>query len=436
MIITDTLLQQRHKEGNPIRVGVVGPGFMARGMMNHIRNTLTGMVVAAVYARTPENARESLSYADYTADEITDCDSTRAIDKAIAAGSVAVTGSYEDLTAADGIDVVVDCTGSVEFGAHVALSAIDNGKNLVLMNAEVDATLGSILSKRADDAGVVYTGIDGDQPGVQMNLIRFVRGLGVTPMLAGNIKGLQDRFRNPTTQEGFAKQWGQNVNMVTSFADGTKVSIEQALVANAAGLSVHQNGCLGRDFEGHIDELTTEYDLDELRAMGGAVDYVVKAKPSPGVFVLGTHDDPKQQHYLNLYKLGEGPLYSFYTPYHLCHFEVPNTIARAVLLGDACIRPLPDGPRVEVVAVAKKDLRAGDTLDSIGGYTYFGECRPAATLRSDNLLPVGLAQGAMLNRNIATDEVISYADVTLPEGRLSDQLRAQQDAMFSATAHS
>ncbi|WP_432558160.1 NAD(P)H-dependent oxidoreductase [Granulicoccus sp. GXG6511] len=430
MIITDTLLQQRHKDGNPVRLGVIGPGFMARGMMNHIRNTMTGMVVAAVYARKPEQARESLAYAGYAPNEIVDCDSTRAIDKAIAAGSVAVTGSYADLTAADGIDAVIDCSGSVEFGAHVALSTIDNGKHLVLMNAEVDATLGSILSRKAESAGIVYTGIDGDQPGVEMNLIRFVRGLGVTPLLAGNIKGLQDRFRNPTTQEGFAKQWGQNVHMVTSFADGTKVSIEQALVANAAGLSVHENGCLGRDFEGHVDELTSQYDVDELRAMGGAVDYVVKAKPGPGVFVLGTHDDPKQQHFLSYYKLGQGPLYSFYTPYHLCHFEVPTTIARAVLLGDATIRPLPDGPRVEVVTVAKKDLKAGETLDGIGGYAYYGECRPAARQRAENMLPVGLATGAVVNRDIAVDEVISYADVTLPSDQLSVQLRAEQDAMF------
>jgi predicted homoserine dehydrogenase-like protein len=338
------------------------------------------------------------------------------------------------LTAADGIDVVVDCTGAVEFGAHVALSAIDNGKHLVLMNAEVDATLGSILAKKADSAGIVYTGMDGDQPGVQMNLIRFVRGLGVTPMVSGNIKGLQDRFRNPTTQEGFAKQWGQDVHMVTSFADGTKVSVEQALVANAAGLSVHKRGCLGREFDGHVDELTSAYDLDELRELGGAVDYVVKTKPGPGVFVLGTQDDPKQQHYLNLYKLGEGPLYSFYTPYHLCHFEIPSTIARAALVGDACIRPLPDGPRVEVVSVAKKDLRAGEVLDSLGGYTYYGECEKAAIQRSENLLPVGLAEGAVLNRDVSTDEVISYSDVTLPSGRLSDQLRVEQDALFSVAA--
>ena len=188
---------------------------------------------------------------------------------------------------------------------------------------------------------MVFTGCDGDQPGVQMNLIRFVRTIGVTPLVSGNIKGLHDPYRNPTTQEGFARRWGQDPWMVTSFADGTKISVEQSIVANATGMSVHRRGMLGWDHDGHVDELTERYDIGELRALGGAVDYVVRAKPGPGVYCLGTHDDPKQRHYLELYKLGKGPLYSFYTPYHLCHFEVPITAARAALMGDATVRALP-----------------------------------------------------------------------------------------------
>ncbi|WP_342371669.1 SAF domain-containing protein [Propioniciclava soli] len=436
MIITDTLLARRQAEGRPVRVGVVGPGFMARGMMNHIHHTTPGMEIAAVFARSVDKAHAALEYAGYAKGETTDADNAAGIDQAVAAGQVAVTDDFTALTAADSVDVVVDATGHVEFGAHLALSAIENGKHLVLLNAEVDATIGTVLARRAAAAGVVYSGMDGDQPGVQMNLIRFVRGLGLTPVVAGNIKGLQDRFRNPTTQEGFARKWGQDPHMVTSFADGSKVNVEQALVANAADLSVHRRGCLGRDFPGHVDDLTTEYDVEELRALGGAVDYVVGTKPGPGVYVLATHDDPKQQHYLNLYKLGEGPLYSFYTPYHLCHFEVPATIARAALLGDSCIAPLLDdhGPRVEVVTVAKRDLKAGETLDRIGGYTYYGECEKASVQRAERLLPLGLAEGCVLTRDIATDEVISYADVTVPQGRLSDALRAEQDAAASPVA--
>jgi predicted homoserine dehydrogenase-like protein len=293
------------------------------------------------------------------------------------------------------------------------------------MNAEVDATVGPVLARMAAEQGVVYTGCDGDQPGVQMNLVRFVRGIGLTPLVAGNIKGLQDPYRTPTTQAGFAAKWGQDPHMVTSFADGTKISIEQATVANATGMTVARRGMRGGDFPGHVDDLTSTYDVEELRAQGGVVDYVVGTKPGPGVYVLASHDDPKQQHYLNLYKLGEGPLYSFYTPYHLCHFEVPTTVARAVLFGDATITPL-GAPTVEVLTTAKQDLPAGTVLDGLGGYDYYGQAERADVTAKERLLPIGAAEGCRLLRSVAKDEVIGYADVELPADRLVDRLRAEQ----------
>jgi len=213
--------------------------------------------------------------------------------------------------------------------------------------------------------------------------------------------------------------------MVTSFADGTKVSFEQALVANATGMTVEKRGLRGADHRGHVDELTAAYDVDALRELGGVVDYVVGSKPGPGVFVLATHDDPKQRHYLNLYKLGEGPLYSFYTPYHLCHFEVPLTVARAVLFGDAAIQPA-GPPTVEVVTVAKHDLTAGQALDGLGGYDTYGVCERADVTAGERLLPMGVAEGCTLRHDVPKDQVLTYADVQVPEGRLIDRLRAEQ----------
>jgi predicted homoserine dehydrogenase-like protein len=260
---------------------------------------------------------------------------------------------------------------------------------------------------------------------VQMNLVRFVRSIGLTPLVCGNVKGLQDEYRNPTTQQGFAEKWGQDPYMVTSFADGTKISFEQAIVANATGMTVERRGMRGADHAGHVDELTAAYDVDELRELGGVVDYVVGSKPGPGVFVLATHDDPKQRHYLNLYKLGAGPLYSFYTPYHLCHFEVPLTVARAVLFGDAALRPL-GPPTVEVVTTAKRDLPAGHPLDGLGGYDTYAVAERADVTARETLLPMGVAEGSVLTRDVRKDEVLTYADVRLPEGRLVDELRAAQ----------
>lgn len=319
----------------------------------------------------------------------------------------------------------------MEFGAQVTTDAIAHGKHVVLMNAELDSTVGPYLKTLADEKGVILTNVDGDQPGVLMNLYRFVKGIGVKPVLCGNIKGLQDPYRTPTTQQAFADRWKQSAPMVTSFADGTKISFEQALVANATDMRVGQRGMFGPTVEQgeHIDHSPQWYPIDLTQQEHGIVDYVVGANPGPGVFVLGTHDDPAQQHFLELYKLGTGPLYSFYTPYHLCHFEVHNTIARAVLFNDATITPT-FGPCVDVVATAKKDLIAGETLDGIGHYMTYGQCENADIVHEQSLLPIGLAEGCVLKSNITKDSTLTFDDVHIPEGRLIDSLRQRQNALF------
>ncbi|OAA25210.1 putative homoserine dehydrogenase [Frankia sp. EI5c] len=427
MIIIDTALAKREAQGRPIRVGMIGAGFMGRGLANQIVNSKPGMRLVAVANRTLANAERA--YAEAGVEPVR-VENAAALDAAIAAGTPAVLEDAFELLKAENLDCIVDVTGAVEFGARVTVAAIERGLPIVTMNAELDGTVGPLLAHRAREAGVVLTGADGDQPGVQGNLMRFVIGLGVTPLVAGNIKGLQDEYRTPTTQKSFAERWGQDPYMVTSFADGTKISFEQAIVANAFGLTVPKRGMNGWDHEGHVDELTSRYDVDELRELGGIVDYVVKSKPGPGVFVLGTHDDPKQRHYLELYKLGTGPLYSFYTPYHLCHFEVPNTVARAVDFADAALAP-PAGPRVDVVATAKQDLKAGHTLDGLGGYDTYGVAEASAATRAGALLPMGVAEGCILTRDVAKDDVLTYADVTLPPGRLIDTLREEQEKLFA-----
>lgn len=428
MIIVDRLLERRETDGQPVRVAVVGTGFMGRGVVNQVVRSTPGMVVTAAVNRTVANAERALREAGVTDWEYVQ--DSGGVEKAAARGVPAVTDDVHAVLASGAVDVVVEATGAVEYGCHVATAAIDAGVHVVLLNAEVDGTVGPLLHQRAQKAGVVYTGCDGDQPGVQMNLVRFVRGLGVQPLVVGNIKGLQDPYRTPTTQADFARRWGQDPAMVTSFADGTKISFEQATVANALGLTVERRGMRGADHPGHVDELVTAYDVDELRRLGGVVDYVVGSRPGPGVFVLGTHDDPRQQHYLELYKLGEGPLYSFYTPYHLCHFEVPTSVARAALLGDATIAPL-DGPQVEVVATAKRPLAAGDRLDGLGGYDTYGQAETATITARDRLLPMGVAQGCVLRRPVGRDQVLTYDDVDLPPGRLVDALRREQADVFA-----
>ena len=429
MIIVDKALQARAEAGSPVKVGMIGAGFMGRGIANQIINSVPGMKLVAISNRDIEGAKRA-----YTEAGITDTQTIKTVsclEDAIARGQYAVTEDALLLCQADGIDALIEVTGTIEFGAHVVMKAIAHHKHVVLMNAELDGTVGPILKAYADLSGVILSACDGDQPGVQMNLYRFVKSIGLTPLLCGNIKGLQDPYRNPTTQEAFAKRWGQKPHMVTSFADGSKISFEQAIVANATGMNVAQRGMLGYNYSGHVDEMTNMYDVEQLREWGGIVDYVVGTKPGPGVFVFATHDDPKQRHYLNLYKLGEGPLYSFYTPYHLCHFEVPLSVARAVLFQDAVMAPL-QGPRVDVVTTAKINLRAGEILDGIGYYMTYGQCENSDITQAQNLLPMGLAEGCRLKRDIAKDQVLTYSDVELPQGRLCDKLRAEQNAYFTS----
>lgn len=430
MIIIDSALKKRQSDNNPIRVAMVGAGFMGRGVALQIINSTPGMKLVAVSNRSIDQARRA--YNEANVQDVAVVETVAQLEDAIAQDRYAITDDAMLLCQAAGIDAIIEVTGAVEFSAQVVFTAIQHGKHVIMMNAELDGTVGPILKVYADKAGVVLTNVDGDQPGVIMNLYRFVKGIGVKPVLCGNIKGLHDPYRNPTTQEGFAKKWGQNPAMVTSFADGTKISYEQAIVANATGMRVAKRGMFGPTVETGtpITEAVNWYPHEELLQGPGIVDYVVGAAPNPGVFVLGTHDHPQQKHYLNLYKLGEGPLYCFYTPYHLCHFEVPNTVARAVLFSDAAIAPIA-GPCVDVVATAKIDLKAGQIIDGIGGYMTYGLAENSPVVNQNNLLPMGLAEGCRLKRDVPKDQVLCMDDVIVPQGRLSDKLRAEQNAYFS-----
>ena len=344
--------------------------------------------------------------------------------------SAGYTGDPFLLCRSEQVDVVCEVTGAVEFGAQVALEAFEHGKDVVLMNAEIDATIGPILQVYAAQPGVILSACEGDEPGVQMNLFRWVKGLGLEPRVLGNVKGLQDPYRDPDDPEGLRRAWGQNpASMVTSFADGSKISFEQAIVANATGFKVLQRGMSrGLEYRGDVMDIGALYDVEQLRELGGVVDYVV-GTPLTKVFCLAEHEDPKQRHYLELYKLGKGPLYSFFIPYHLVHFEVPFAIARAVLFRDSVAKPLA-GPCVEVCAVAKRDLEAGETLDNYGMYTTYGEAVSTHEMSERRYLPEGLAVGCTMRRDIARDEPLAYDDVDLPAGRIGDRLRAEQLERF------
>jgi predicted homoserine dehydrogenase-like protein len=426
MIIVDTALEKRHQEGNPIRVGVIGAGYMGRGMALQIVTAITGMKLVAISNRTISEAERA--YRQAGVESVKTVETVAQLEEAIAQGQYAITDDAMLLCQAEGIDALIEATGEVEFGAHVTLEAIAHGKHMILMNAELDATVGPILKVYADRAGVIITNTDGDQPGVVMNLLRFVKTIGYNPVLAGNIKGLQDHYRTPKTQAAFAAKHKQKPRLITSFADGTKISMEMAVVANATGFKVGQRGMYGPRCA-HVTEALDLFPMDQLLS-GGLVDFVLGAEPGPGVFVLGYNDHPIKQQYARYFKMGEGPLYVFYTPYHLPHLEVPITVARAVLFRDAAVAPM-GGPVCDVITMAKRDLRAGEELDGIGGFTCYGTIENSDVCQAGNLLPMGLSQDCRLKRDVPRDYAIAYDDVELPERRLCDRLRAEQNARFA-----
>lgn len=427
MIIVDSALQRRQDDNNPVRVGVIGSGFAGQGFVDQVMGHTPGMTISVVANRTLAGAAQAFEQIGYT--DFVKVANQAELDAAIDAGRPAICDDPALVYGNDRIEAVVEATGEIEFGAHNAIGAIDNGKHLILLNAELDCTLGPILKARADAAGVVFTDADGDQPGVIMNLAREARMMGFEPVVYGNIKSLLDHRRTPETQAAFARNVFQRPKHITSFADGTKIAAEMACVANATGAGVQVRGMAGPACS-RVEEAVNLFPLEELHAAGRAIsDYIIGAEPSFGVFVIAHSDSWLHERYMRIYKMGDGPFYTFYRPYHLSPLETPLTVARAVLFGDASVTPI-GAPVTDVVALAKFDLKAGTRLDGVGGFTVYGVMENSPQARAENLLPMGLTDGAVLKRDVAQDTPLTFDDVELPAGRLSDRLWAEQVALF------
>ena len=432
MIIVDTALRKREEAGNPVRVGMIGAGFMARGIANSIFNSIPGMRLVAIANRTVETGIRAYSEAGVDASDVVVVETAAALADAIRADRFVVTADPMLVADAEGIDVILEVTGTVEYAAAIVLRAIAAHKHVVLMNAELDGTIGPILKARADAAGVVLSACDGDQPGVEMNLYRFVKGLGLRPLVCGNIKGLQDRTRNPTTQEGFADTLGHERldghELRRRDEDLVRAGDRRERDRHGRAEARPRTAATSRACTSTSSRANTTSTSWSAWAASSTTSSAPTRRPASSSSRRTT--TPAQQHYLNLYKRGEGPLYSFYTAYHLCHFEVPTSLARVVLFEDAVLAPIA-GPVVDVVATAKVDLHAGETIDGIGRYMTYGQCENSDVTRAERLLPMGLAEGCRLVRDVPRDEVLTYDDVELPAGRLADELRAEQDARYA-----
>ncbi len=426
MIIVDNAMRERLEARAPIRVGLIGAGFSASIIAYQILKSFPAIHLVAIANRTVDRARHAYLAAGIEQPRIVE--SAAQLENVMSEGGYAITQDPRVVCEATGVDAIIEATGTIEYGAAVVSHAIECRKAVILMNVELDATLGPMLKSQAENAQVIYTNSDGDEPGVAMNLFRFVKSIGLRPVVAGNLKGFYDRYRTPETQSAFARLHNQKPKAIASFADGTKLSMELTVLANATGFGVGKRGMHGPNL--HNVKESAEYFSDKLLS-DGIVDFLVGATPANGAFVIGHSEDPVHADYLKYLKMGEGPLYVFYTPFHLPQLEIPNTVARAVLFRDATVAPR-GAPVCDAISVAKHDLKAGDTLDGLGGFACYALIDDYQTCRRQGLLPIGVSEGCRLKRNIRIDQTISYDDVVLPNGRISDCLRADQERHFNA----
>ena len=422
----DTALQQRERDGKPIRVGIIGAGAAGRAIALQLATPAPGVRLAAIVNRTPEHGERAFREAgvrDWRCPE-----SAQDAEVAINHGVPVLTNDPSVVTKCDAIDVIIEGTGTIEYATGVVLDAFDHGKHVVLVNAELDSLLGPILNAKAEKACVVITHTDGEEPGVAVTLLRYLRSTGLRPVAAGNLKGMVDHYRTPETQKGFALKYDQDPKKVTSFADATKLSMETTILANATGFQAGRRGMYGPACE-HVRDMAKLLPADQMLGTG-LVDYALGAAPHTGAFVIVYEDKPLKQAQLGYVKMGDGPFYVFYTPFHLPHIQIISTIGRAVVHSDPTVAPIA-GPVCEVIALAKRDMKAGERLDGIGGFSAYGLIDNTAAARSIDALPLSLSENCVLCRDVVKDQVISFADVEQPKRGVVDELWKEQLTLWS-----
>lgn len=395
-------LLARERAGDPLRIAVVGAGFLGRSVVRQCERT-PGLAVAAIADRNLDEARAALSPAQQ--DATTVCAEPMQI---------------VDVPA----DAIVDCTGDPAFGATIALAAIARRRPF-FGNAEADATVGPALARRARQAGALYSGCGGDEHAEAYALVCHARLLGFEVVAAGKFKGFLDPAATPRSVQPFAARHAQSPHSLCSFADGTKMSLEMAILGNATGLAPDVRGMhCPRVDRGAVASTLTNAPGGVL-GRAGAVDVVVGAEPSSSVFVVVRANDRQLERDLAYLKLGDGPDYLLTKPFHLCGAELAPAVAAALVDNEPTIAPA-GAPVAAVFAVAKRDLAAGGRLDRIGGTTHRGVIDRAATVHADDLLPIGLARGARLRRAVRSGAPITFADVELADhGPLRDLLDEQ-----------
>lgn len=425
-------LKEYGAAGKSIRVAIVGAGQMGEGLTAQIE-LMEHITVVALADIRPSVAHNAFQSAGVNEAEVVDTDDLTQASAAIDSGKRVATTNTDVVNRISQVDIVVEATGIPNVGAEVAESAIAGGRHVLQMNVETDATVGYLLRRMADEAGVVYTLTSGDEPGATMELYDFAKTLGFEIVSAGKGKNNPlDREATPDTVKEKAAAQQMNPKMLASFVDGTKTMVEMTALANAIGFVPDVRGMHGpKVTPKNIDSVFCPTSAGGVISAVGRVEYGIGI--APGVFVVFTASNPKIIRDLKYLNLGKGPYWALYRPYHLANLETPISIVRAVINRATTIATLTP-PTAETITYSKRALRAGEKIDYLGGFTVYGMIERASIAASEGLLPLGLAPGARLTRDIKAHQPITYGDVELDESLAIVRLRRQQDAILARGA--
>jgi predicted homoserine dehydrogenase-like protein len=420
-------LQCREAEGQSIRVGIVGCGQMGSGMV-HVLHRMVGMAAVAlsdVDSSRPVGVLRTIGIPD---SRICVTNNQGQAEDALKRGNYLVTEDALMLPKMESLEVLVEATGITEVGAQVAWASILNQKHIVMLNVETDVTVGLFLHRMAQQSDCVYTVASGDEPGVCKMLYDFSRTLGFEVVCLGKGKNNPlDHEATPDSCREEAEQRGMNPKMLASFKDGSKTMVEMAAVSNATGLLPDVPGMHGPRVD--LEDLSKVFIPEEdggILGQRGCVDYST-GRVAPGVFAIVTTDEPRIRTDMQFVSMGPGPYYRFYRPYHLCNIETPIAVAEAVLNGDTTV--VPTAMVSEVVSLAKRNLKVGEKVGEIGGPDIYNLIYPYPEARARGGIPMGLATGGKVLKDIAKGEMLTQGNFAPDEGLLVYKLRQMQDAM-------
>ena len=428
-------LKIREEAGRPVTVGLAGAGQMGTDIVVQLA-LMPGLRLGAVSEMNLPRAIDAALLAGHDRGRIVEARSAGAIDAAIEAGNLAVTSDLAALAAAGRIDVVIDATGNPNVGTLFALDAIRNGKPVVMLNVEADITIGRYLHDEARKAGVIYTGAAGDEPAAALEIIGFAQSLGLTIVCAGKGKNNPLNFDAvPADYEVEARERNMNARMLVEFVDGSKTMIEMVAIANCTGLTPDCPGMHGPAARREeLASVLVPKSHGGVLSKKGCVDYSIGKGVAPGVFCIVESDHPRVVERMIDLKVGKGPFFTIFRPYHLTSLEVPLSAARAVLHHRADMVPL-DHPVAEAIALAKRDLAAGELLGKIGETQYRAWAMTAGEARRAQAIPLGLAEGAKIVKPVRAGQYLTYDNCVPDGGFIVTRIRKrldQADARFAA----